>query len=77
MKPILIYVAIFWDVAPWILVEVDQRYRGFTGSTIIALMKEAVSTSKTSIISYQINGATNKKIAIFLIVVVRTWSLAI
>jgi hypothetical protein len=40
---------IFWDIAPCNLVEVNRRLRG----AVIALIKEAVSTSETSVNFYE------------------------
>jgi hypothetical protein len=42
-----IKVAVFWDAAPCILVEIKRRFR------TIVLMLEAVSTSETSVYSYK------------------------
>jgi hypothetical protein len=39
--------AVFWDVSPCSLIEIDQHF-------IIALMMEALSTSETLINFYQI-----------------------
>jgi hypothetical protein len=43
--------AAFWDLAPWILVEVYRRF--------IALIMEAASTSETSVNSYQTTRRNN------------------
>jgi hypothetical protein len=40
---------VFWDVAPFSLVEVYRRFRGVSIIRAIALMMEAASTSKTSV----------------------------
>jgi hypothetical protein len=49
--------AVFWVVAPCILVEVDRRFRDVRclhhQVIIIALMIEAASTSETSVNFYQ------------------------
>jgi hypothetical protein len=41
-------IIVFWDVAPCSLLEIDRRF--------IALMMEAVSTSETSVNSYETTG---------------------
>jgi hypothetical protein len=41
--------AVFWDVAPCSVVEIDRRFR----RGLIALMMKAVSTSETSVNFYQ------------------------
>jgi hypothetical protein len=53
--------AVFWDVAPCSLVEIDRRFRGQS----VALMMEAVSTSESSVSFYRLLGATAQKTAIF------------
>jgi hypothetical protein len=58
---------VFWDAAPYSLVEVYLRLRG-----AYCLMMEAVSTSETSVNFYQIHGATSQKTIIFILAAVRT-----
>jgi hypothetical protein len=50
--------AVFWVVAPCPLVEVYRRFRGVTAS-IIALMIEAASASKSSVNFYQTTRRNN------------------
>jgi peptidoglycan biosynthesis protein MviN/MurJ (putative lipid II flippase) len=55
--------AVFSDVAPCILVHIDQRFR--EAYCLIALMMEAVSTSHTSSIASRLHGAAFQKTAVF------------
>jgi hypothetical protein len=43
-----------------------------TGSVIRAMMTDALSTSKTSVNFYRLNGGTSQKTAIFILDAVRT-----
>jgi hypothetical protein len=47
---------VFWDVAPYSLVGIIRRFRGSASiiRAIIALIMKALSTSETSVNSYQI-----------------------
>jgi hypothetical protein len=56
---------VFWDVAPYSLVEDGRRFRKIT------LMMETVSTSETSV-STRIDGSTSQKTHIFTIIALRT-----
>jgi hypothetical protein len=58
-------IAVFWVVAPCILVEVYKRFRGSCCPIIraMALMMEAAST--------RLHGATTQKAAIFVLTAVR------
>jgi hypothetical protein len=39
---------VFWDIAPYILIEIDRRFRG-----AFCLMMEAVNTSEKSVNFYE------------------------
>jgi hypothetical protein len=47
-------ISVFWDVAPFGLAETDRRFRGAccVRYKFIALMKEPVNTSETSVSFY-------------------------
>jgi hypothetical protein len=49
---------VFWDVAPFSLVEVYRRFRG-AAISIIRSMMEAVITSETLVNFYQITRRNN------------------
>jgi hypothetical protein len=57
---------VFWDVAPFSQVDVDQYFRGaycfhHQGDEWIALMMEAVCTSEMSVNINLLHGATSQK----------------
>jgi hypothetical protein len=62
--------AVFWDVAPRILVDIDRSFREAV-FLIREMMMKALSFSETSI-NIVLHGVTSQKTAIFILVSVKT-----